>query len=153
MGSYIRVPYSKCVQGAVHYKESFEPISEEIGWSSIFDLPEAAIEARGQKWTKNFVGGNNIVKIFLQTDFQKDWAKDKEMTGIFHFFSFVLRKHETRPLCKNFQFYMLKCAMNQRIIFQGGCILKKGNIINSSSCLVALLLKVVLFSTTCEVRN
>ena len=39
------------------------------------------------------------MKIFLQTDFQKDWAKDKEMTGIFHFFSFVLRKHETRPLC------------------------------------------------------
>ena len=66
----------------------------------IFDFLEAAIEARGQKWTKNFVGGNNIVKIFLQTDFQKDWAKDKEMTGIFHLFSFVLRKHETRPLCK-----------------------------------------------------
>ena len=72
-----------------------------IGCSSFFDLPEAAIEARGQKWTKIFVGGEQYcdVKIFIQTDFQKDWAKDKEMTGILHFFSFVLRKHETRPLC------------------------------------------------------
>ena len=35
---------------------------------------------------KKIVGGNNIEKIFLQTDFQKDWAKDKEMTGIFRFF-------------------------------------------------------------------
>ena len=40
------------------------------------------------------------MKIFLQTDFQKDWAKDKEMTGIFHLFSFFLKKHETRPLCE-----------------------------------------------------
>ena len=57
-----------------------------IGCSSFFDLPEAAIEARGQKWTKIFVGGEQYcdVKIFIQTDFQKDWAKDKEMTGIFH---------------------------------------------------------------------
>ena len=30
------------------------------------------------------------MKIFLQTDFQKDWAKDKEMTGIFHFFHLSL---------------------------------------------------------------
>ena len=45
---------------------------------------------------KKIVGGNNIVKIFLQTDFQKDWAKDKEMTGIFHFF-FHLSLESTRP--------------------------------------------------------
>ena len=48
---------------------------------------------------KKIVGGNNIVEIFLQTEFQKHWAKDKEMTGIFHYFSFFLRKHGTRPLC------------------------------------------------------
>ena len=70
-----------------------------IGCSSFFDLPEAAIEARGQKWTKKFVGGNNIVEIFLQTEFQKHWAKDREMTGIFHLIFIFLKKHETRPLC------------------------------------------------------
>ena len=32
------------------------------------------------------------MKIFLQTDFQNDWAKDKEMTGIFH-----LSLENTRP--------------------------------------------------------
>ena len=58
---------------------------------------------------KKFVGGNNIVKIFLQTDFQKDWAKDKEMTGIFHLFSFFLKKHETRPLCPLF-FPLITCG-------------------------------------------
>ena len=61
-----------------------KPISEVIGWSLFFDLPEAAIEARGQKWTKTFVKGNNIVEIFVQTEFQKHWAKDKEMAAIFH---------------------------------------------------------------------
>ena len=70
-----------------------------IGCSSFFDHPEAAIEARGQKWRKKIVRGNNIVEIFLQTEFQKHWGKDKEMTGIFHYFSFFHRKHETRPLC------------------------------------------------------
>ena len=48
---------------------------------------------------KKIVGGNNIVEIFLQTEFQKHWAKDKEMTGIFHLIFIFLKKHETRPLC------------------------------------------------------
>ena len=51
----------------------------------IFDLHEAAVEARGQKWTKTFVKGTNNMEIFLQTEFQRHWTKDKEMKGIFQF--------------------------------------------------------------------
>ena len=60
-----------------------------IFWSDwlkfIFDFLEAAIEARGQKWTKTSVGEKNTVYIFLQTEFQKHLTKEVEMTGIFHF--------------------------------------------------------------------
>ena len=65
------------------------------------------------------------MKIFLQTDFQKDWAKDKEMTGIFHLFSFFLKKHETRPLCgtlpalpgiQNFQTHKDVCQIAPTLI-------------------------------------